>query len=66
MRGPLGGCVEITMRWLPLVVLVLACGGPKEDTVRADFTREHPAAEVISAQPGEGDSEQVYYHIRFR
>jgi hypothetical protein len=28
--------------------------------------REHPGAAVVSADPGEGDSEHAYYHIRFR
>jgi hypothetical protein len=55
------------MRWVPLAVLVLGgCGGPSGEAVRADFMREHPRAVVVSADPGEGDSEHAYYHIRFR
>jgi hypothetical protein len=51
---------------LIVVLLLGACGGPTDETVRAEFRREHPKARVISAGPGEGDSHHVYYHIRFR
>jgi hypothetical protein len=55
------------MGWLALVILAVGgCSEPSGDAVRADFIREHPRAAVISAKPGEGDSEHVYYHIRFR
>jgi hypothetical protein len=55
------------MRWLFLIVLLVGgCDGPTEGRVRADFLAQHPGAEVVSATPGEGDSDHVHYHVRFR
>lgn len=49
-----------------LFVLVAAACGPGDHAVRAEFLRAHPGAEVLDLGVGEGDSDNVYYHIRYR
>ena len=39
---------------------------PGEGYVRAAFLGEHPGYTVISVAEGEGDSDSVYFHIRYR
>jgi hypothetical protein len=51
---------------LSLAMLLGACSSPDEERVRAEFINEYPGVAVISAGPGEGDSDHVYYHVRFR
>jgi hypothetical protein len=46
--------------------LLAGCGGPNEQSVSADFLKKNPTATVISALPGEGDAENVYFHIKFK
>jgi hypothetical protein len=46
--------------------LAIACGMPSDKSVRADFSREHPHCQVLAVYSGEGDSDTVYKHIRFR
>jgi hypothetical protein len=47
-------------------VLVSGCGGPAESDVRLEFLLSNPDAQIVSLDVGEGDSEAVYYHIRYR
>jgi hypothetical protein len=56
------------MRRILLFALLLpaGCSGPDESSVRREFERTRPNAEVVSLGPGEGDSDHVYYHIRYR
>lgn len=49
-----------------LLLLIASCGTPKTDTVRAQFLAEHPNATVLSIGSGEGDSGNVYIHIKYR
>ena len=51
---------------LSALLLLAGCSGPDESTVRSDFKRTRPNAEVVSLAPGEGDADHVYYHIRYR
>jgi hypothetical protein len=46
--------------------LLVGCGGPTDDRVRAAFLRENPDAVITMVAPGEGDSSTVYMHIRHR
>ena len=51
---------------LGLSILVSGCGVPTERMVVIDFLRDHPSATVVSAGAGEGDSDNVYFHIHYR
>jgi hypothetical protein len=53
-------------RLLMMALFLAACGEPTEEAVRANFLQEYPRAVIASAVPGEGDSDHVYYHVRFR
>ncbi len=46
--------------------LLFACGKLKDEQVRSDFLREHPAYEIVSSGVGEGDASAVYYHIKYK
>jgi hypothetical protein len=53
--------------WLTLLcALALSACGPSDREVVVAFEREHPGARVVSAAAGEGDSDSVYYHIKYR
>jgi hypothetical protein len=49
------------MRRIVLFALLLpaGCSGPDESSVRREFERTRPNAEVVSLGPGEGDSDHV-------
>lgn len=66
-----------TVRILPIVAisnaavllaaaLLSGCGGPTDNTVRADFLRRHPTYAIVSVGVGEGDGAAAYYHIRYK
>lgn len=42
------------------------CSGPTDEQVTAAFLHDHPTFTVTSVQPGEGDANTVYMHVRFR
>lgn len=58
--------ISLGIMALGVGILLTGCGRPSEKTVAADFLRDHPKATVLSAKPGEGDSDNVYFHIRYR
>ena len=43
-----------------------ACGVPTDEDVKAAFVRENPAYSITAVYSGEGDSDTVYKHIRYR
>ena len=47
------------------VMLLVACSQPPYDEIEAEFVRAHPDVEVLSVGPGEGDSGNVYVHVRY-
>ena len=56
------------MKRLLIVVaaILVGCGVPSTNDVRRDFLAVYPNARVVDLGPGEGDSDDVYYHIRYR
>ena len=50
---------------LILLLIIVACG-PSNQQLQNDFSKLHPGAKVISADPGEGDSDNVYIHFRYK
>jgi TonB family protein len=52
--------------WLLLCVALSACSQPDLERVEADFERLNPGCRVESVRPGEGDSDNVHLHIRYR
>ena len=54
------------LQHVALVLSLLGCGVPRKEDVRATFLAENPGATVESAGPGEGDGNNVYFHIRYR
>jgi hypothetical protein len=57
---------SIAIPLLFAVLLQIGCGGPTRSEVKADFQKENPTYTILSAIPGEGDSDTVYYHIRYK
>jgi hypothetical protein len=59
---------SIAMRYIPAVacLLLAACSGPDESNIRSEFMRSRLTAELVSLAAGEGDGDNVYYHIRYR
>jgi hypothetical protein len=49
-----------------MVLILLGCGIPREEDVRAEFLADNHGAAVESTGPGEGDASNVYFHIRYR
>ena len=49
-----------------LALAVGACSEPPYDRIAEEFRRSHPGVDVLSVGPGEGDSEHVYVHVRYR
>jgi len=69
MRGPLGGChtrINYIRNWPLLLITLTACRAPQAESVRADFVRVRPGAEVLEVVPTEGDASHAYYRVRFR
>jgi hypothetical protein len=73
--GPLGGQVmnsgiprflRLTMVTVVLLATAGGCGSPNTKHVTEVFLKENPTYTVISVSPGEGDSDHVYIHIRYR
>jgi hypothetical protein len=52
--------------FVAFLLLAASCGGPSNDEVKREFLKEHPNAIVLSIGPGEGDSGNVYMHIKYR
>jgi hypothetical protein len=48
-----------------LLVVVVGCSQPKYDAIRSDFEKSHPSCRVSSVAPGEGDSDNVYVHLKY-
>ncbi len=48
------------------LLLASSCGGPSEHEVKNEFLKEHPDAVILDIGPGEGDSGNVYMHIKYR
>ena len=51
---------------LGALLLLVACSGPAASSIRSEFQRARPNAEIVSLGTGEGDADHVYYHIRYR
>ena len=59
--------MKITNIILILVLLFFyGCNKPSEDTVKKDFYEIYSNSNIISIGVGEGDSDNVYYHIKFK
>jgi len=51
---------------LLIYLLLVSCSSPNEERVRNEFLAENPDYTVTSIYVGEGDSSNVYYHIRYK
>ncbi len=51
--------------FLVTLLLLASCGGPKDSEVRQAFQRENPNAVVRDVYPSEGDSNAVYFTIKY-
>jgi hypothetical protein len=49
-----------------LAVIAAGCGAPTASEVKAAFLGENPQALIFSVGTGEGDADNLYYHIRYR
>ncbi|MFW5426750.1 MAG: hypothetical protein ACKE8R_05820 [Methylophagaceae bacterium] len=50
-----------------LLMALSSCGvGPTDDDVKKDFLAKYPTAEITSINRGEGDSDSVYVHIKYK
>jgi len=47
-------------------LVLLGCGFPSDEAVKADFLKENPSSTIVDIGSGEGDGETVYKIIRFR
>jgi hypothetical protein len=60
------------MKYCLILVFSILCfvgcgeGSLKETDIRRLFLQENPTAEIVSVEPGEGDGDDVYMHIRFK
>jgi hypothetical protein len=57
---------SITILLLLAVLFQTGCGGPTRSDVKSDFQKENPTYTILSALVGEGDSDTVYYHIKYK
>jgi hypothetical protein len=49
------------------LLVAISCGGPPSNhEIKQEFLKEHQNAVILSVGTGEGDSENVYMHIKYR
>ena len=48
------------------LALLTACGMPSNEDVGSEFKNANPSYTVISVDTGEGDSDNVYFHIKYK
>ena len=46
-------------------MLSSACSQPDYEDVKRTFNAENPGCSAISAEPGEGDSDNVYVYVKY-
>lgn len=51
---------------LGVVLLTASCSPLGQPEANNMFLKKHPGYEIIDSGPGEGDSDAVYYHFRFK
>ena len=50
---------------LIITICFLSCNRPDEKSVSVDYNEAYPERNVISATPGEGDSDNIYFQIKY-
>ena len=58
--------LRLTAVTVALLATAAGCGSPNAKQVAEMFLKENPMYTVIWVGPGEGDSDHVYMHIRYR
>ncbi len=56
----------ISLLTITILFSILSCSAPSENEIKIDFLREFPKAQVLSMNAGEGDSDNVYMHIKYK
>jgi len=47
-------------------MVLFGCGEPSNDKISKDFNEIYLDTNIISIQKGEGDSDNIYYHIKYK
>ena len=48
------------------LLFVMGCSKADKQHIREDFNHRYPHAKILSIGSGEGDSDNAYYHIKYR
>ena len=49
-----------------IYITILGCDFPNNERVKKEFLTKHPTYIVLEIGPGEGDSDNVYFHIKYK